>query len=109
MPGLDRRVIVRRSVETSNQFGETVTTDTDYPLWAGVSDLEAFDVESEGGTFDKRLRRWTIRWRSDLAMALTSELSVVDNGISYDVLNVVRQRDGAERRKMMYLEGVAIP
>ena len=109
MPGLDRRVIVRRSVETSNQFGETVTTDTDYPLWAGVSDLSAFDVESEGGTFTKRLRKWTIRWRSDLEMADTSELTVVDGEIAYDVTNVVRQQDGKERRKMMILEGVAIP
>ena len=106
---LDRRITVRRSVEGSNEHGEDTTTTTDHTLWASAADLSAFDVETEGGTFTERLRKWTIRWRSDLEMALTSELTILDGGLEYNCRNLVRQQDGKERRKMMVIEGVAIP
>ena len=109
MPSLDRRIVLRVSGEETNSFGESETTTADYSVWAGVADLSAFDTEERGGTFSERLRKWTIRWRSDFAALDTSELTVIDEGLSYNVTNLVRQQDGAERRKMMLIEGVAIP
>ena len=106
---LDRRITVRRTVTGTNDFGESTETVTDFQVWAGVADLSAFDVESEGGTFTNRIRKWTIRWRADFAALDTSELAVIDDGESYNVTNIVRQQDGAARRRMMIIEGVAVP
>ena len=108
MPTLDRRIIVRRTVLGTNDFGETTEAATDFPVWAGVADLSAFDVESEGGSFDERLRRWDVRWRSDFASFPISELAVIDAGETFNVTNLVRQQEGRERRRMMLIEGVAI-
>ena len=105
---LDRRITVRRTVTGTNDFGESTETVTDFQVWAGVADLSAFDVESEGGTFTNRLRKWTIRWRSDFVSFDTSELSVIDGAEMFNVTNLVRQQDGAERRRFMLIEGVAV-
>ena len=109
MPTLDRRITVRRTVQGTNAFGEYEETTTDYPVWASVSDLSAFDVESEGGTFTNRLRKWGIRWRADFAAIETAELSVIEGGLVYNVQNLVRQSEGEARRRMMSIEGVAVP
>ena len=109
MPSLDRRITVRRSVADTNDFGEPTETVTDVQVWASVADLSAFDVESEGGTFSERLRKWTIRWRKDLATANTSEISVIEDGtLTYNVTNIVRQVQDAERKRTMVLEGIAV-
>ena len=108
MPTLDRRITLRRTVLGTNDFGESVETVTNFPIWAGVADLSAFDVEQEGGSFDERLRRWDIRWRADFAAFTISELSVLDTGDAFNVTNVVRQPDRGERRRFMQLEGVAV-
>ena len=49
MPALDRRIIVRRAVATRNQFGESVETTTDYPLWATRQDARQIDKAEAGG------------------------------------------------------------
>ena len=108
MPTLDRRITVRRTVQGVNDFGETTEVVVDFPIWAGVADLSAFDVEQEGGSFDERLRRWNIRWRADFAAFTISELTVLDTGESFNVTNVVRQPDRGERRRFMQIEGVAV-
>ena len=89
--------------------GESETASVDHSVFAGVADLSAFDVESEGGAFTNRLRKWSIRWRSDFAALGTEGLTVIDDGLSYNVTNIVRQQDRAERRRFMLIEGVAIP
>ena len=109
MPTLDRRIVVRVAVDSVNDFGELVSTTVDHSVWAGVADLSAFDTEERGGTFTERLRKWTIRWRSDFAALGTEELTVIDGGQTYNVTNIVRQQDGAERRRFMLIEGVTIP
>ena len=48
MPALDRRITVRRSVTTRNQFGESVEDVTDYPLWASREDASQTDKETAG-------------------------------------------------------------
>ena len=105
---LDRRITVRRTVAGTNAFGEPTETVTDYPVWAGIADLSAFDVEQEGGVFTARLRKWRVRYRADIAGATTAELSVIDGADTYNVTNIVRQRDGAERRRFMEIEGEAV-
>ena len=109
MPGLDRRIVVRRATAGVNQFGEPTVTTADHGLWAEVADLSAFDVQDTGGTFVEAFRKWRIRWRSDLADAPTNEITVLDGGLSYNVTNIVRQEDRAERRRFMIVEGVAVP
>ena len=109
MPKLDRRITLRITEAGVNAFGEPTETETDHEIWAGVADLSAYDTESEGGTFNEALRKWEIRWRADLADAPTDELTVVDGGLEYNVTNIVRHRDRAERRRFMLIEGVAIP
>ena len=109
MPQLDRRIALRTVTESTNGFGETTSTTVDVPIWASVADLSAFDTEEQGGVFTERLRKWTIRWRSDFAALDTSELTVIDEGLSYNVRNIVRQQDGKERRRFMLIEGVAVP
>ena len=39
----------------------------------------------------------------------TSQLRVIDDGLEYNVTNIVRQVEGRARRRMMLIEGVAIP
>ena len=108
MPTLDRRITVRRTVYVPNAFGKPVETITNFPIWAGVADLSAFDVEQEGGVFDERLRRWDIRYRADFAAFTISELSVIDSDETFNVQNLVRQPDRGERRRFMKIEGVAV-
>ena len=110
MPGLDRRIVVRVAVSGTNDFGEPTETTTDYPMWAGAADLSAFDVSEEGGEFTSRLRKWMVRWRSEIAVADlgTTQVRVIDDELIYNVTNIVRQQDGRARRRMMILEGEAV-
>ena len=75
MPGLDRRIIVRRTVTTRNQFGESVEDVTDFPMWATREDSSAkLDKEMAGGVLTLAARAYLIRYSSELADAITSEL-----------------------------------
>ena len=80
MPGLDRRITVRRTATTRNQFGESVETTTDYPQWATREDASQLDKEMAGGSLTLAARSYVIRFQSELADAPTSELSVIDGG-----------------------------
>ena len=108
MPTLDRRITVRRTSYTPNDFGESEKSTTDFPIWAGAADQSAFDTEEEGGTFTERLRKWMVRWRADLASVPVEELTVIDAGEDFNVTNLVRQRERGERRRFMTIEGIAI-
>ena len=56
MPALDRRIVVRRTVTTRNQFGESVETIVDYPQWATREDASQADKEMAGGIAHASLR-----------------------------------------------------
>ena len=59
---LDRRITVRIAVEAANGFGETVTNQTDYPVWAMlVQDSVARNVEA-GGNYGLAARTWRVRF-----------------------------------------------
>ena len=43
MPALDRRITVRRTMQTVNQFGESTETEKDYTAWATRVDRSQMD------------------------------------------------------------------
>ena len=49
MPALDRRIIVRHSAHTFDQFGTAQITVTDYPVWTTSEDFSQADKEEAGG------------------------------------------------------------
>ena len=106
MPSLDRRIIVRRSVTTRNQFGESVEDVTDYPQWAARQDASQADKEGAGGVLTLAARSYMVRYTSALADALTSEISVIDGTVTLDATNVIEATRQGERRKFLRIETV---
>ena len=104
MPGLDRRIIVRRSVSARNQFGESVETTTDYPVWTTREDFSQQDKEEAGGVLTQAIRGYVVRYRSEIADALTSELAVIDGTITLNCTNATEATVRGERRKFLRLE-----
>ena len=84
MPALDRRIVVRVATHDRNKAGELVEAHTDYPVWASVADLSAFDTEEAGGEFTEAIRKWTVRYRAEFVAATTDTLSVVDGDETYN-------------------------
>ena len=106
MPSLDRRIIVRRTVSAFDQFGESVETVTEYPQWATREDASQADKETAGGVLTLATRAYIVRYRAEIADALTSELSVVDDGLTLNATNVVEATLRGERRKFLRIEAV---
>ena len=107
MPALDRRITVRRAVTTTNSFGEPVESTTDYGVWATRLDASVIDAATEGGDVNTSTRTYVVRWRREIAEALTSELSVVEGERTFSVDNVIEQaRPRDERRRFLRIETV---
>ena len=106
MPALDRRIVVRRSVSARNQFGEAVETSTDFPQWATREDASQADKETAGGVLTQASRAYLIRYRAELADAITSELSVIDGALTLDATNITEATRTGERRKFLRIEVV---
>ena len=104
MPSLDRRIVVRRTITARNQFGESVETTTDYPQWATREDFSQADKELAGGTLTLASRAYVIRYRAELADAATSELTVLDGGLTLDCTNITEASRRGERRKFLRVE-----
>ena len=104
MPALDRRITVRRTVTTRNQYGESVGTTTDYPQWATREDASQSDKEQAGGALTQATRGYLIRYRAELADAITSELSVVDGALTLNCTNITEATRQGERRKFLLIE-----
>ena len=104
MPALDRRIVIRRTVTTRNQFGESVETATVYPLWATREDASQADKETAGGQLTLATRSYVVRYRPEIADALTSEISIIDGALSLDALNIVEATRLGERRKFLRIE-----
>ena len=104
MPALDRRITVRRVVTARNQFGESEEATTDYPQWATREDFTQTDKEQAGGVLTQATRGYVIRYRAEIADAVTSELSVIDGGLTLDCTNVAEASLRGERRKFLRIE-----
>ena len=81
-------------------------------VWATTRDLSSQDIIEGGGSRTDVQRDWKIRWDKGIAEVreegrLTS-LNVVDNGKSFDVLNVIEEsgRDGDFRQRWLRLQGI---
>ena len=106
MPALDRRITVRRTVTARDQFGESVETTTDFPQWCTREDASQADKETAGATLTQATRAYLIRYRGELADAITSELSVIDGGLTLDATNVTEATPQGERRKFLRIEAI---
>ena len=104
MPALDRRIVLRRTVTARNQFGESVETTTDFPMWATRQDARQIDKAEAGGDVTLATRAYVIRYRAEIADALTSEISVIDAALTLDALNIVEATVRGERRKFLRIE-----
>ena len=104
MPALDRRITVRRSVTTRNQFGESVEDVTDYPLWASREAASQTDKETAGGSLTLAARAYLVRYSSALADVATSEITVIDGSLTLDATNVIEATRLGERRKFLRIE-----
>ena len=91
MPDLDRRVIVRVAVDSTNAFGEPVSTTVDYPAWAELlQDTVARNVEA-GGTYGLAGRTWRVRFdqRFLTAHEAGSTVEVISGGEDPDIVTGV--------------------
>ncbi|WP_419942788.1 head-tail adaptor protein [Candidatus Palauibacter sp.] len=106
MPGLDRRITVRRTTTGRNEYGEAETAAADYQAWARRVDRSQEDIEQEGGALNLARRDYVIRYRPEIADALISELQVLEAGVTLDVVNVITETARGARRRMIRLEAV---
>ena len=106
MPALDRRIVIRRTVTARDQFGEAVETTTDFPLWATREDFSQADKELAGGVLTTATRGYIVRYRPEIADAITSELSVIDGALTLDATNITEATLRGERRKFLRIEAI---
>ena len=104
MPALDRRIVIRRTVTARDQFGEAVETTTDYPQWGTREDASQADKETAGGSLTQVVRGYIVRYRSEIADAITSEISVLDGALTLDATNIAEARLRGERRRFLRIE-----
>ena len=107
MPGLDRRITVSfESQGDYNDFGEFVQgVTTAIDVWAKRMDKSLMDIEEEGGTRNEANRKWWVRWRADFAAVPASRLSVIEDGVTFNVQNII-EPERTERRRFLEIEGV---
>ena len=93
-------------------FGEYVAgSTTAIAVWASKRDKSQEDIEQEGGTSTSTRRDWRIRWDRRIALTPVAMLDVVDEGLTFNVLNMVevtRQGRGQAdlRRRFLDVQGV---
>lgn len=82
---------------------------TPIPMWASRRDKSQEDIQQEGGSLTTIRRDWRVRWDKRYIYTPTLLLEVVDEGLIYDVLNmveVVGQRKGQDlRRRFVDIQG----
>ena len=77
---------------------------TEYPQWATREDFSQTDKEQAGGALTQATRGYLIRYRAELADAITSELSVIDGALTLDCSNITEATRLGERRKFLLIE-----
>ncbi|MCY4637551.1 MAG: hypothetical protein OXG04_24175 [Acidobacteria bacterium] len=106
MPNLDRRINVSVCASTTNAFGETVETTTDYPQWGAlIQDKLArnFDV---GGVYGLADRVWRVRFDQRLVDAIeTGQTVTVDYGAeAADIVTGAGEPVTRETRRRRFLD-----
>ena len=95
---------MRRTVTTFDQFGESVETVINYSQWATREDASQTDKETAGGSLTQASRSYVVRYRAEIADAITSEISVIDGGLTLDCTNITEATVRGERRKFLRIE-----
>ena len=112
---LDRRITIQYEGPggTRNQHGEYVPGPTvNLAVWAQRYDLDAQDIEGEGGVSTSARRDWRVRWTDTLSGERLSHrfasLRVIDSNVTFNVTNVIELvgRDGLDRRRWLRFSGV---
>ena len=109
----DRKLTINVSATgTRNEHGEFVPGDvTAISVWASRRDKSQQDIEQEGGTRTEIRRDWRIRWDRRIALTPVGQLDVVEDGLTFNVLNMIevtRQGRGQAdlRRRFLSIQGV---
>ena len=110
---LDRRITINVSTEgRRNEFGEYVEGSTiSHGVWATRMDRSQKDIEDEGGTLTSSRRDYRVRWFPELAASPVALVEVVDDEVTFNVLNMIEEtgRDGITRRRWLRISGVYSP
>ncbi len=104
MPSLDRRIVVRLTTTTRNEFGEEESAVTDLPLWSTRVDLNQRDKAEAGGQLTTVARTYIVRFTNVLNDAIVSQLEVIDGGDVLSATNVTEATRLGERRKFLRIE-----
>ena len=104
--GLDRIVTLNIQAEGDrDDTGEFVPGKaTTSRVWATRDDRSLENVIEAGGDRGIAERAYKVRWRSDLASTLPTNISVQDGTQSFQVSNIVEETEGHDRRRYMVLE-----
>ena len=73
-------------------------------VWAERDDKSLENVVESGGARGISERAYKVRWRSDLASTLPTNISIRDGSQSFLVSNVTEEEEGYGRRRFMVLE-----
>ena len=105
----DRLITVNVTGEgTLNQYGEFVPGKaTTSRVWAGREDKALEDIEQEGGSRNVARHNYRLRWRSDLAATVPTNITIMDGSQTFQVSNIVEETEGHGRRRFMVLEVTA--
>lgn len=104
---LDRRiqVVVESPGGFDNDGNPLPPVVVAHEVWATRFDQSLEQVISEGGQRNETRRSFRIRWSSAIAGQPPTSLSIVDGGISLDVVNIIEETSrGRSRHKWLRLE-----
>ena len=105
---LDRRITVNIQAEgTRDDQGDFIPgPTTSHDVWATRMDRTQSDIEQEGGTLANIRRDYRVRWFANLSDTPANRLSVVEDGITFNVLNIAEStgRRNEYRRRYMLIQ-----
>ena len=104
--GLDRIIDIEIQAEGGrDDTGEFVPGKvTTSRVWATRDDRSLENVVESGGDRGISERAYKVRWRSDLASTVPTNISVQDGTQLFQVSNVTEDSEGHGRRRFMVLE-----
>ena len=105
MPALDRRIVVRIAELTTNQFGESVESNTDLAVWATLVQDRLARNFGEGGAYSLADRVWRVRFNQVIldAHVAGATITVIRGTEEPDIVTGVGEPDRTDRRRFLDL------
>ena len=72
-------------------------------MWATRIDRTLEEIAQESGVRDAGRRDWRIRWSSAFAGVAPSALSVTEDGLTWNIADIIEEPDA--RRRFLLLQG----